>query len=57
MAAGRARASAQRISALDFTKGLLVVSMVVYHTINRFHNEAEWTRYLRFVPPSFIFAH
>jgi hypothetical protein len=44
----------ERVSALDFTKGVLVVFMIVYHSINFIHNDPEWTKYLRFVPPSFI---
>lgn len=43
-----------RVSALDFTKGALVVFMVVYHSINYFHNDFSWLRYFHFVPPSFI---
>jgi peptidoglycan/LPS O-acetylase OafA/YrhL len=46
----------QRISALDFTKGALVLIMVLYHWINYFIG-AQWAyyRYLRFLTPSFIF--
>lgn len=45
-----------RIAALDFTKGALVLLMVVYHWINYFIGP-QWPhyRYLRFLTPSFIF--
>lgn len=46
----------QRILALDFTKGVLVLFMVVYHWINYFiGTQSELLRYLRFLTPSFIF--
>jgi peptidoglycan/LPS O-acetylase OafA/YrhL len=47
---------AQRIPALDFTKGALVLIMVLYHWINYFIGP-QWPyyRYLRFLTPSFIF--
>jgi peptidoglycan/LPS O-acetylase OafA/YrhL len=46
----------QRISALDFTKGTLVLIMVLYHWINYFIGpQWEFYRYLRFLTPSFIF--
>lgn len=46
----------QRISALDFTKGALVLIMVLYHWINYFIGP-QWNYYdyLRFLTPSFIF--
>src|SRR5580658_8281828 len=46
----------QRISALDFTKGALVLIMVLYHWVNYFIGP-QWGyyRYLRFLTPSFIF--
>jgi peptidoglycan/LPS O-acetylase OafA/YrhL len=46
----------QRISALDFTKGALVLIMVLYHWINYFIG-GDWAyyQYLRFLTPSFIF--
>ncbi len=46
----------QRIPALDFTKGALVLIMVLYHWINYFIG-LQWPyyRYLRFLTPSFIF--
>lgn len=45
-----------RIPALDFTKGTLVLLMVLYHWINYFVSTvgAVYT-YLRFITPSFIF--
>ncbi len=48
---------AERISALDFTKGALVLIMVLYHWINYFIG-LQWAyyRYLRFLTPSFIFV-
>lgn len=47
---------AQRIPALDFTKGALVLFMVLYHWTNYFIGP-QWAyyRYLRFLTPSFIF--
>jgi len=46
----------QRITALDFTKGALVLIMVLYHWINYFiGSQWEYYRYLRFLTPSFIF--
>ncbi len=49
-------AKVPRIAALDFTKGALVLFMVLYHWINYFIG-SEWPyyRYLRFLTPSFIF--
>jgi peptidoglycan/LPS O-acetylase OafA/YrhL len=46
----------QRIAALDFTKGALVLIMVLYHWMNYFM-VLGWTyyRYLHFLTPSFIF--
>jgi peptidoglycan/LPS O-acetylase OafA/YrhL len=46
----------QRIAALDFTKGALVLIMVLYHWMNYFLI-LDWTyyRYLHFLTPSFIF--
>lgn len=45
-----------RIVALDFTKGALVLFMVLYHWLNYFFaREGDVYRYLRFVTPSFIF--
>ena len=47
-------AKAVRIPALDFTKGALVLIMVLYHWINYFLGPHD-NRYLRFLTPSFIF--
>ena len=45
-----------RIQALDFTKGALVLTMVLYHWLNYFvGTHGLIYRYLRFLPPSFIF--
>jgi peptidoglycan/LPS O-acetylase OafA/YrhL len=46
----------QRIPALDFTKGALVLIMVLYHWINYFIGpQWKYYPYLRFLTPSFIF--
>jgi hypothetical protein len=45
----------RRIAALDFTKGALVLIMVLYHWLNYFARPDLDYRYLRFLPPSFIF--
>src|SRR5258708_615613 len=46
----------QRIAALDFTKGALVLIMVVYHWLNYFYRpQGDVYKYLRFLTPSFIF--
>src|ERR1700722_15136433 len=46
----------QRITALDFTKGVLVLVMVLYHWVNYFIGpQWEYYEYLRFLTPSFIF--
>jgi hypothetical protein len=48
--------SPSRIEALDFTKGALVLFMVLYHWLVYFHGPHGLIfRYLRFLPPSFIF--
>lgn len=45
-----------RNPALDFTKGVLVLFMILYHWINYFVSvEVDIYRYLRFITPSFIF--
>jgi peptidoglycan/LPS O-acetylase OafA/YrhL len=45
-----------RIAALDFTKGTLVLVMVLYHWLSYFHGPfGSMFKYLRFLPPSFIF--
>jgi peptidoglycan/LPS O-acetylase OafA/YrhL len=48
--------AAARNAALDFTKGFLVLLMVVYHWFNYFVGpQANIYKYLRFLTPSFIF--
>ncbi len=44
---------AQRIPALDYVKGALVLIMVLYHWLNYFEGPHD-SRYLRFLTPSFI---
>src|SRR5580658_8456542 len=47
---------APRIPALDFTKGALVLIMVLYHWLNYFVGpQGDIYKYLRFLTPSFIF--
>jgi peptidoglycan/LPS O-acetylase OafA/YrhL len=49
-------AKSQRISGLDFTKGALVLLMVLYHWVNYFIGPVwGYYRYIRFLTPSFIF--
>ena len=51
-----ASGTSSRIPALDFTKGVLVGFMVLYHWLNYFVGaESNVYRYLRFLTPSFIF--
>jgi peptidoglycan/LPS O-acetylase OafA/YrhL len=51
-----AKSGAARIDALDFTKGALVLFMVLYHWLNYFvASQGGFYRYLRFLTPSFIF--
>ena len=46
-----------RDQALDFTKGMLVLFMIVYHWLNYFYGpHGPIYTYLRFLPPSFIFT-
>jgi peptidoglycan/LPS O-acetylase OafA/YrhL len=50
------RVKTARIPALDFTKGALVLVMVLYHWLNYFIGpRGFYYVYLRFLPPSFIF--
>jgi hypothetical protein len=50
-------AKAARLPALDFTKGALVLIMVLYHWLNYFIGfDWPYYRYLRFLTPSFIFV-
>jgi len=56
IAGAEPRGRTQRITALDFTKGVLVFIMVLYHWLNYFvKTEYDIYRYLRFLTPSFIF--
>ncbi|HTZ58181.1 MAG TPA: acyltransferase family protein [Acidobacteriaceae bacterium] len=49
-------AKSVRNPALDFTKGALVLIMVLYHWFNYFYSAQEDVyKYLRFLTPSFIF--
>jgi peptidoglycan/LPS O-acetylase OafA/YrhL len=49
-------ASSNRIPGFDFTKGTLVLFMVLYHWLNYFYGpQGEVYKYLRFLTPSFIF--
>lgn len=56
--AGRPRATSARarprIDALDMTKGVLVMAMVVYHSFNYSADYTLGFKYLPFLPPSFI---
>ena len=46
----------ERIQALDYVKGALVLFMVLYHWLNYFHGmRDDIYRYIRFLTPSFIF--
>jgi peptidoglycan/LPS O-acetylase OafA/YrhL len=46
----------KRLSALDFTKGFLVLTMVFYHWMNYFvRADGSVYKYIRFLTPSFIF--
>lgn len=48
--------AAKRIPAFDFTKGALVLFMVLYHWLNYFIGPSGWYyNYLHFLTPSFIF--
>lgn len=49
-----ALASPRRVAALDITKGVLVVCMVIYHTLNYSTQYYLAFRYFAFLPPSFI---
>ena len=50
------RQSGVRNAALDFTKGALVLLMILYHWTNYFVTlDESYYKYLRFITPSFIF--
>ena len=54
--ASAAGGRAGRNLALDFTKGVLVLLMVLYHWVNYFvSQQGDFYKYLRFITPSFIF--
>ncbi len=54
MSHGDVDTSGGRIHAIDFTKGALVLLMVVYHALNYLGYESIPHDYLGFVPSSFI---
>src|SRR5262245_53158097 len=54
MLAAHAEPGRSRIAALDFTKGALVLLMVVYHVLNYLDYGSIPHEYLGFVPASFI---
>jgi hypothetical protein len=47
-------ATQSRVGALDMTKGVLVVLMVIYHSINYTNQYYLAFQYIGFLPPSFI---
>src|ERR1051325_736043 len=50
------RTGLPRDAAIDFTKGTLVLFMVLYHWLNYFVGpQGHYYNYLRFLTPSFIF--
>jgi len=51
------RQKTARDAGLDFTKGALVLLMVLYHWLNYFVSDQgfDYYRYIRFITPSFIF--
>jgi len=56
LATAKPRAQVARDTALDFTKGILVLFMVLYHWLNYFiGSQGQYYNYLRFLTPSFIF--
>lgn len=48
-------ATKPRLAYLDMTKGLLVVIMVIYHSLNYSTHYQLAFKYISFLPPSFIF--
>ena len=44
--------SVKRLNEIDFIKGLLVILMVIYHSLN-YHGYSPYA-YMKFLPPSFI---
>lgn len=56
LAAAESKAVPGRDTAIDFTKGILVLFMVLYHWLNYFiASGGHFYNYLRFLTPSFIF--
>jgi peptidoglycan/LPS O-acetylase OafA/YrhL len=52
---GATQEKKQRVAALDWLKGALVVFMVIYHALNYSVDYNEWAwRLMAFLPPSFI---
>jgi peptidoglycan/LPS O-acetylase OafA/YrhL len=51
----RSEQTQSRVAALDITKGVLVVLMVVYHSLNYSADYTLGFKFLAFLPPSFIF--
>jgi len=52
----KSESAVARDPALDFTKGILVLFMVLYHWLNYFVGlKGQYYNYLRFLTPSFIF--
>ena len=49
-----APASTGRLAAIDLTKGVLVVCMVIYHSLNYSAHRELAFKFLAFLPPSFI---
>ena len=49
-----APATSGRLAAIDLTKGVLVVCMVIYHSLNYSAHRELAFKYLAFLPPSFI---
>ncbi|HET6408182.1 MAG TPA: acyltransferase family protein [Chthoniobacteraceae bacterium] len=47
-------AANRRVTAIDLTKGALVVCMVIYHSLNYSAERGLAFKYLAFLPPSFI---
>jgi peptidoglycan/LPS O-acetylase OafA/YrhL len=44
----------ERDKSIDFIKGILVLSMVIYHILNYFISDSVFFKYLRFIAPGFI---
>ena len=56
LSSAKPKPTAPRDTAIDFTKGALVLFMVLYHWLNYFLGpHGQYYDYLRFLTPSFIF--